>query len=211
MLFEGCDQAEWLEWSGLPRELNKVRAGGWVVFRKIVELDCQAHQQPGTVEVALQELAERCGLEPEATAKIIEALRKKKYLRCFLPEDNFEEPALLEIRLPLATPLAPEAVAARVADPRLRDASKYRYAAEPADPGADEQKMHEVVDLYFNYLSNKMNSFILEQIEIVARRFPIEEIRHTMERAARHNLRSISWVLKELIRDHEKKEKCAPV
>lgn len=206
MLFEHNDQAEWLEWSGLPQELNKVRSGGWTVFKKLVELDCRAHSHPGTVEIALTALGERCGFDAETTLKIIEALRKKKYLRCYLP-DNYEESALIEIRTPLKTPLTPEEVALRVDDPHLRNVAQYRYVAGEPEQPVDEKKIHEVVDLYFNHLSQKMNSFILEQIEIVARRFEIEEIRHTMERAARHNLRTIGWVLKELIRDHAKKEK----
>lgn len=206
MLLDRVDQAEWLEWSGLPLELNKVRSGGWTVFKKIVDLDCRAHRCPGTIEISFEMLGDRCGFEPDTTLKIVEALRKKKYLRCYLP-DNFEEPALLEIRTPLKTPRSPEEVARRVDDPHLRDVSRYRYASEEPERSADEAKIQEVVDLYFNHLSQKMNSFIVEQIEIVARRFEIDEIRHTMERAARHDLRSIGWVLKELIRDHAKKEK----
>lgn len=203
MLFERHDQVEWLEWSGLPLELNKVRAGGWAVFQKIAELDCRAHRLPDAVEITLKELGERTGHDAETTAKIIEALRKKKYLRCFLPEAP-EEPALLEVRLPLKTPRKPEEVARMSLDPHLRDVSRYRYASEHPEPDADMTKIQDVVDLYLNHVSQKMNTFILEQIEIVARRFAIDEIRRIMERAPRHEMRSIGWVLKELIREHAK-------
>lgn len=202
------EQAEWLEWSGLPLELNKVRQGAWPVFHKLAELDCQAHAFPGTVEISLTELAERCGYPVEALEKIIEALRKKKYLRCFIP-DNAEEKGLFEIRVPLKTPLAPEAVAERIPNPRLRQPSEYRYLVEhrEEDTAQTVSKVQEIVDLYFNHLSQKMNAFILEQIEIAARRFPMESIRLTIERAERHEIRTMGWVLKELIRDHAKQEK----
>lgn len=206
MTIERNDQALWLEWSGLPLELNKVRAGAWMVFKKIVELDCRAHQAPGTVEVSLAELAERCGLEPEVAARILEALNKKKYLLCFIP-DHIEEPALIEIRMPLKVPRSPEAIAPRIPDPALRDVTSWRYTGEKVENETDVKKIQEVVDLYLNLLSQKMNVFIFDQLEIVARRFTIEEIRHTMERAARHELRTIGWVLKELVRDHAKKAK----
>ena len=54
-----------------------------------------------------------------------------------------------------------------------------------------------------------MNSFIVEQIEILAQRFPFDAIQRTIERAARYELRNIGWVAKELIRDttREKKKK----
>lgn len=206
MLFERYNQAEWLEWSGLPAELNKIRAGGWVVFKKLVEIDCRANEFPGDIEVSLMELGERCGLEAEVAGKIIEALRKKKYLRCYLP-DTADEAALIEIKLPVATPLKPAEVARRIRDPHLRDASAYRYAESRAELSTDIQKIQLVIDLYLNHLSQKMNAFILEQIEIVARRFEIEPIREMIERAEKHNMRNIGWVLKELIREQSKKKK----
>ena len=95
-------EAEWLEWSGLPAALNAARANGWLVFKKLVDLDCRAARRPGIVEISIGELAERCGLTPETTEKVIEALRKKKYLRCFVPEHP-EETALIDV--PAGTPL----------------------------------------------------------------------------------------------------------
>ena len=205
MLTDRYGQAEWLEWSGLPAALNKARAGGWLVFKKLVELDCRAHRCPGTIEVSLGELGERCGLPAGIVEKILEALRRKKIIKCYIP-DNFEEPGLFEIRVPVKTPLAPEEVAARVPDPHLRDVSTYRYATEAERQPVDEKKVQEIVDLYLNHMSQKMNVFVLEQIEIAAQRFPLESIRLTIERAARHDLRSMGWVLKELIRDYAKEQ-----
>src|SRR5262245_49914409 len=77
------EEADWLEWSGLPAALNTARANGWLVFKKLVELDCRAGRRPGIVEISIAELAGRCGLTAETTAKVVETLRKKKYLRCF--------------------------------------------------------------------------------------------------------------------------------
>ncbi len=205
MSIERLEQALWLEWSGLPAALNKARANGWLVFRKIVELDCEAHRRPEAVEVTLEELGERCGLEPDVVAKVLEALRKKKYLRCFIP-DNPSEQALVEIRTPVKTPKSAEAVARATADPHLRDPGDYRYAREEEKPAADERHVQEAVDYYLNHLSQKMNSVILEQIEIAARRFQAEELRLAIDRAARHEIRSMTWVLKELIRDHQKEK-----
>ena len=199
-------QVEWLEWSGLPGRLNELRTGGWLVFKKLVELDCRAHRQPGTVEVSLVELGQRCGLSPEKAGRIIEVLRRRKYLRCYVP-DHPEEEGLFEIRTPINTPVAPEEVARRVTDPHLRDAAGYRYAHPAEQIPLDEKKVQETVDCYLNTLSQKMNSFILDQIEIAARRFPLEAIRHTIERADRHNIRSMGWVLQQLIRDEVKKKK----
>lgn len=206
MSIERFEQALWLEWSGLPAEANKARTNGWLVLRMVIELDCAAHRRPEAVEVTLEELGARCGLEPDVVVKVLEALRKKKYLRCFIP-DNASEPALIEIRSPLKTPVPPEQVAKIVSDPHLRDPGDYRYARAEDAPKIDDKKVQEAVDYYLNHLSQKMNSVILEEIEIAARRFGAEQIRLTIDRAARHEIRSMTWVLKELIRDHQKVEK----
>lgn len=200
------EQALWLEWSGLPAALNKVRAGAWPVFKLLVEIDCRAGRRPGIVEISVAEIAERSGLPAETVTKIIEALRKKKYLRCFLPEHP-EETSLIEIRQPIQTPLTPEQTAARIPTPHLRDVSTYRYATEPDELPPDTAKVQAVVDLYLNRLSQRMNSFILEQIEMLATRFPLEDIQRTIDRAARHEVRHIGWVAKELVRERAKKEK----
>jgi hypothetical protein len=198
-------QTLWLEWSGLPAALNRLRANGWLVFKKLVELDCQAGRRPGMFECPLAELAERCGLAPGTLEKIVLALRRKKYIRCFLP-DNHAEPALFEIRTPIQTPEPPEAVARRLTDPHLRDPTVYRYAVPAETAATDERKIQEVIDYYLNHLSQKINSFVLDEIEIAARRFPIEAIRQMIDRGARHEIRTMSWVLRQLIRDHEKAE-----
>lgn len=199
-------QAEWLEWSGLPTCLNKARSGGWVVFKKLIELDCRAHRHPGAVEVSLEELGERCGLTPDVVERVLKALQRKKYVRIFIP-DNPEERGLFEIRTPISTPIPPKEIAERTSDPSLRDPTQYRYAFETDEAPIDVNKVQQVVDHYLNYMSQKMNGFILEQIEIAARRFPLESILGTIERGARHDVRAMGWVLKQLIRDHAKKKK----
>ncbi len=197
--------------SGLPVWMNsKVRNGAWPVFKKIVELDCRRHHRPDAVEITLGELSERCGVEWEKLAKVLNALLKKKYLACFIP-DNPDEVGLFQIRIPVATPKSAAEVAQTSADPYLRDVSGFRYLTEPEQNPDEVEKIQKVVDLYLNTLSQKVNSFIVDQIEVLARRFPLEEIEKTIARAARHEIRSIGWVAKELIRDasREKKAKSA--
>lgn len=197
------ESALWVQWSGLPEVLNGVRANGWLVFKTLMEMDCRRHRTPEAVECSLGELAEVTGLEWERVAKILEALQKKKYLACFIP-DNPDEEGLFQIRVPLKTPKGPEQVALEAREPTLRDASGFRYVSEPEDVGAREEKTQKIIDLYLNKLSQRVNSFIVDQIEVLVQRFPLEAIERTMERAARHEIRSLGWVVKELVRDAKK-------
>jgi DNA-binding Lrp family transcriptional regulator len=201
------EQVLWLEWSGLPKALNRARANGWLVFKTLAEMDCRANARPGAIEISMNDLAERCGLEADAALKIVEALRKKKLLRCYLP-DHFDEEALIEIVVPLATPIPSDEVARRAEEPALRDARAHRYARPAQAPPPDAAKIQAVVDLYLNRVSQKMNAFILEHLQMIAERFDMEAIERTIERAAKHEVRSIGWVFKELIRERGQARAC---
>jgi hypothetical protein len=195
--------AAWLELSGLPLRLNQARMGAWSVYRKLIELDCLAHTDPEPVQITPEALAQRCGVTLEQLEKLVEALRKQKVLRAFYP-DHPQEEAVFELLIPPPTPLPPDAVARAMNEPLFRQVSALRYAVAAPPQPLDEQKMRQVVDWYLHLLSQKMNSFVLEQIEVAVRRFPLESIHTMIERAARHNLRNFGWVLKELIREQAK-------
>ena len=193
----------WIQFSGLPAALNKAKANGWLVFKTLIELDTRRGGAAAGFEVLLADLAERCGLEPEPLTKILEILRKRKVIKLYLPE-SADEPAFVAIAAPLPTPIPPREVAARIDDPHARDPAAWRYAAAPA-AAQDETAIQHVVDLYLNHLSQRVNAFVLEQIDVAVARFPLPEIERMIERAARHNVRTMGWVIKELIREERAK------
>jgi hypothetical protein len=61
--------------------------------------------------------------------------------------------------------------------------------------------VQRIIDHYLNVLSQKMNSFIVDEIEVLAERFTLEAIERTIDRGAKHEIQSIGWVARELIRD----------
>lgn len=198
----------WLEYSGLPELLQeKVRGGsGWPVFKKIVELDCALNTEPDTVEITLEELAQRCGVNPEATRRAILAMRKLKLVACFLPESE-EEPALLKVRLPLATPRTTEQIKAAWPKIFAESPQHFRYAEEAEaaeEESAEDPALQEIVDLYFNTVGLKINAFILDELRLVRRRFAMEQIRRTFRRAEQNEIRSLHWVVRELTRAKKK-------
>ena len=185
----------------------KVRGGaGWPVFRKVVELDCEANSRPDTVEVTVEELSLRTGVQCDTVRKALLALRKRKLLACFLP-DSDEEAALFRVRMPLATPLGVDEIRTRW--PALfPDGCVFRYSgaeeAENAELESDDPLLQEVVDLYFNTVGLKMNAFILDELRLVRQRFPIEQVRRHFRRAQQNEIHALSWVVKELVRGNRK-------
>lgn len=196
----------WLEFSGLPQMLaEKIKGGaGWPVFKKIVELDCATNSEPEAVEITLAELGVRCGVTAAAAHKAILSMRKLKLVACFLPESE-DEPALIKVRTPLVTPLSAQEI--REAHPQLflETAQRFRYiddedaGAAEADAAADPV-LHEIVDLYFNAVGLKMNAFVLDELRLVRQRYPIDRVRRTFRRAQQNEIRSLQWVVRELVR-----------
>ena len=201
----------WLEYSGLPQLVGeKIRGGfGWVVFRKIVELDCAVNPEPDTVEITLSELAMRCGVPETAIQRIVVGLRKLKLIKCFLPEDE-EEVALLKVTVPLPTPKGRDELKATW--PRLfqETPQRFRYLDDwetvVEESSAEDLVLQEIVDLYFNTVGLKMNAFILDELRLVRTRFRVERIRRVFRRAQQNDIHSLHWIVKELIREKRKLE-----
>jgi hypothetical protein len=203
------DFPDWLEFSGLPRELNeKARQGAWSVFKKVVELDCRRNATPEAVEISVAELGERTGILAKTVRRLLDGLRRRRVLLVFLPETD-DEPALFQIRVPLPTPIPFEEVAKQHADLHLLEPrGNDRYAREegPVDP--EDPAIRAVVDLYLNTLSLRMNSFILDELIFIARRYPGQEIERVFRHAAHLKItRGLGWVVRELSRRHGKEKR----
>lgn len=207
----------WLERSGLPRALNESCKSplAWTVFKKIVELDCASNRQsPGLVEVSLERLGELTGLPPAKVEQNAKKLRKAGFLRAFLP-DNEEEDALFQVAAPLQTPVSWEEL--RKTTPEWFEFAdwQFRYATEtpedipvrPDEKQVADPKLREVVDLYFDNVSMKMNSMILDQLVLISRRFDIALIRRVFAKARQREVQGLSWILSEARREQIIKEK----
>lgn len=200
----------WLQYSGLPEWLNqKVSRSAWTVFKTVVELDCARNSKPATVEVTVAQLARLCGLDAPVVARTLEGLRKKKCLALFLPEHP-EEEALVEVKTPLPLPRPLEEIRAEFPFNRLDRKVRLRYGQEEGREEGDRESrpapaLQRVLDLYFNQVGFKMNSFILDELRLVAQRFPLEAVEKTFARAAKHDIRSLGWVVRELYREDRRK------
>jgi hypothetical protein len=199
----------WLEHSGLPQLLaDKTRGpAAWLAFKKIAELDCERNPEPGIVETSVAEIAGVTGVAPGGLRKALGSLRKLKLVACFLP-DGDEEPCMLRIRVPLATPLSVEEIKRALPRVFAEQTQHFRYA-EDWEPTADEvnaadPELQEIVDLYFNAVGLKMNAFILDELRLVRARFAMDAVRRMFRRAQQNEIHSLQWVVRELLRAKRK-------
>ncbi len=207
----------WLAHSGLPEYLNeKVNRYAWHVFKTVVELDCARNVRPGTVETTVAELSRLTGLPEKNVASTLEGLRRKKCLALFLPE-HAEETSLIEVKVPLPTPRQSHEVRKEFPFDTLDDSVRLRYASalesedKMPERGVSSQKhLQRLIDLYFNTVGFKMNTFILDELRLITQRFSADEVEKTFARAAKNDIRSLGWIVKELYRisrKHDRKDK----
>ena len=198
----------WLEYSGLPSHLNThIRREAWSVFKKLVEIDCEKNSHPGTFEISLTELSQFTGVSVDILNKIILAFRKKNLVASFLPEHP-DEPALFQINYPLPTPISPMEIKQKYAVIFPPGKDFFRYVdsfAEEID--YEDENLRKIVELYFNSIGLKMNTFILDELRLIRQRFPITLIEKVFKRAKYFSIPSLHWVLKELFRISENVKK----
>jgi hypothetical protein len=196
----------WITASGLPAHLAAEAKSplAWLLWRTIVEREIGSNRRPGPVECTLADLEQATGIPAAKIPPLVGKLRKAGVLRAFLPEGE-EDAALFQIVAPLPTPTPWETV--RASNPALAELpdSAFRYATESAPapdedaPGgeAPESKLKAVVDLYLDTVSMKMNSFVLDELRLIAARFDLALIRKVFARARSKEVQSLSWIVRE--------------
>jgi len=189
----------WIEFSGLPEFVNtKIRKEAWSVFKKIVELDCEANLEPGVLDISLQDLGSRTGLSPQIVEKCLNGLRKKKLLACFIP-DNPLEKCLIRIVIPLKTPIPAQDLKKQRSDLFPPGSDFFRYFDERIAQPEDDEALREIIDLYFNTIGLKMNFFILDELRLLRQRFPLSDVKRVFESAKRLEIKNLRWVMRQLV------------
>ncbi|MDX2176845.1 MAG: hypothetical protein SF028_10275 [Candidatus Sumerlaeia bacterium] len=193
----------WLEWSGLPEALYASSRGAvpWALFRRVVELDVARNgSRPDVVEISPAGLAAMIGVPAQRVRPLVGSLRKAGLLRAFLPDDD-AEPGLFQVIVPVRTPVpAEELLRTR---PELANATleDLRYATEPGARPEREERVKRVVDLYLDIFSMKLNSFVLDQLRIIAERYEPRLVERVFSLARKREAATLSWVLSEIRRE----------
>jgi len=189
----------WLEVAGYPAYLNeKIRSGAWTVFKKLIELDCAANARPDVFSASVAFIADRVGLDAKVVERVIRGLRKEQLLRFYLPDDPDEE-AMFQFITPFRPPTPPETARERVAALTVQKPERLRYIDEiPASDPAADSLVQQVVDAYLGAFGPRINSFVLDELALLAGRFPLDEIRDAFARAVQTKSPSLWRVVADL-------------
>lgn len=186
----------WLEFSGLPESLHAVRKNAWSGFRKLVELDCCMNPAaPGLAKCAASAVGRRCGFDGDAMLKIATGLRRQRLIRAFIPAHPDEE-LLYEIAVPLRVPRLFDEIRAdmEVSVGPAAARAPWRYAHQEPGAARDEDTHRAVVDLYLNHLSTALNATTVDELAVLADRYPLPAIQQAFELAAARGQRHLSGI-----------------
>ena len=190
----------WLEFSGLPQKISQqIGLDGWIIVKKLIELDCLANPQPDLFNESIARIALMTGVEPTRVREILESLRDLQYIECYLPETD-REPAYLKIRFPIQTPVKPSEIP--FADGGLLGAIepirlRYHHPLEPAKL-ENGSKFAQILHWYFDLCGMKMNNIILDELKELESNFELEKIKAAFQKAKQNNARSLNYIFKQL-------------
>jgi hypothetical protein len=200
----------WLEYSGLPEYLRELTgAYGWTLFKKIIELDCFQNYNPDTVKVTIKELCRTSGVPSDEARELLEKLVELEYIKAFIP-DSDEEETWINIVIPINTPRKPEEIKKEYGGLRgLEDkTTELRYTVKVEKEESPEEVFNEVQHLYFTICGSRINQFVLEDLQELAREFSIEEIRSEFGRAKKRKNKALKGIIRKL---YERRMKDLPL
>jgi hypothetical protein len=200
MAFLTTQFPRWLEFSGLPQKLaDQLGIDAWLVFKKLIELDCLANPHPDLFKESVARIALMTGIPPARTRQLLESLRNLQYIECYLPENDLE-PVYLKIRVPLSTPTPPAEIP--YADGGIQGAPesiplRYDHIPEPVKL-ENGTKFSQISHWYFDLCGMKMNNLILEDLKELESNFDIDRIKAAFLKAKQNNVRSLNYIFKQL-------------
>jgi hypothetical protein len=200
----------WLEYSGLPEYLRElIGTCGWTLFKKIIELDCFQNYNPDTVKVTIKELCRVSGVPTEEAHELLEKLVELEYIKAFLP-DSDEEEAWINIVIPINTPRKPDEIRKEHGGLLGLDdkTAELRYTVKVEKEDSPDEIFNEVQHLYFTTCGSRMNQFVLEDLQEMAREFSIEEIRAEFGRAKKRKNKALKGIIRKL---YERRMKDMPL
>jgi hypothetical protein len=199
----------WIEFSGLPQKIaDQLEIDAWLVFKKLIELDCLANPQPDLFKESVTRIAQMTGIPSTRTRQLLESLRDLQYIECYLPENDLE-PVYLKIRVPVATPILP--VKIPFTDGGMLDAPesvplRYDHIPEPVKL-ENGTKFSQIMHWYFDLCGMKMNDLILEDLKELESNFEINRIKAAFIKAKQNNVRSLNYIFKQLYAPLKKDKK----
>ncbi len=179
----------WLEESGLPRQFySQVHPLAWLLFRKLVEWDCENNLTPGWFSLTLDALSEWTGLEKKEIRDILLALEDGGWIEGVNVDQDTQQ---LCIVTPLPVPIEEEEIRSKLMD---RYSIGGHYILRYYENIASLSKVEKVIFLYQMLFGARFTPRIVEDLEMIANTYDMGVIYDTFQEAYQKKVKSLSWI-----------------
>ncbi|MBD3265301.1 hypothetical protein GF373_01415 [bacterium] len=179
----------WLEMSGLPGLFaEQYGTEAWLLFRKLVEIDCDQNLTPHWFSFSLTELAEQTGVEIEQADTIMENLKQDR--RIERRDDDYEIQEA-KITTPVRVVRSEKEIRERLAGEQVKSSQHIlRYH----DNTEDYSKVETVVYLYQMLFGPRFSPKIAQDLEELANTYDMAIIQQVFGEAFNRNIKTFAWI-----------------
>lgn len=183
----------WIDFSGLPQAIvEQYGLSGWIVFRKIIEIDCDLNLTPDWFNIDLNDLAQLTGLDHSTVVETLSALEENNRI---LRLETDLQVQTVKITTPLEVPLEENEIKAKLVQDKYKIGHfvlRYYQDINYMEP------VEQVVYLYQMIFGPKFNPRIAQDLEEIANFYDMAVIYDIFNQAYEKKIKSLSWVKSHL-------------
>ncbi len=183
----------WIEESGIPALLaEQCHPQAWLVFRKLVELDCDANLTPDYFLIRFEWLSRWLGIPVDTVKKALDRLEKEQWIELRQIEENDAE---CRIEVPMQSPLTEAEIRVRLHESGVQSS---RYILRYLHDIEELNRSEKVIFLYQMIFGLKFTPRIVEDLEEIANTFDMAVIYEVFSEAYTRKSKSLSWIRNRL-------------
>ncbi|MFB3788526.1 MAG: hypothetical protein ACE15F_19380 [bacterium] len=179
----------WMEESGIPERIAaQSGAEGWLLFHKLVEIDCDLNLTPDWFVFRPADLARWTGVAVSRVEPLLGRLEREQWIE---RSELSQEIQKARIQVPLPITLDEEEL-----QNRIRGAAAvgsrcfFRYWHDIAGL----EKVERVIYLYQMLFGARFSPRIVEDLEEIANAAPMEVISELFTEAYQKKVKSLAWI-----------------
>lgn len=183
----------WLQESGIPQILvQKIGLDGWITFRKLIELDCDANLTPDWFAVRIEDISRWTGVESTRIAEILDRLEDGGWIE---RADRDLDPQNVRIACPLPIEIDENSVRQKLTG---KGTSSGRFILRYLEDLSQLEKVERVIYFYQMLFGAKFSPRIVEDLEEIANLYPMDIIYQLFQEAYQKNIKTLSWIKSRL-------------
>lgn len=179
----------WMEESGIPgRIAAQSGAEGWLLFHKLVEIDCDINLTPDWFVFRPADLARWTGVAASRVEPLLDRLEREQWIE---RSDLSLEIQKARIQVPLPITLDEEELQNRIrGEVAVGGRCFFRYLHDIAGL----EKVERVIYLYQMLFGARFSPRIVEDLEEIANTAPMEVIYELFTEAYQKKVKSLAWI-----------------